>query len=1093
MAGLVGLVLCVITPLLPVQQHTAQLNWPQLSGATDTANLTAPLVSQSPQELHATVPCRAIADLREGGTVLSTVSGNADAGSGLGMKVVVANKTATVTFRNTVVAAAPVNKLNGCTTLRLWSTMKDVGASFDGLGIDGTSKTEDRPVVAGVYTNLTPDQVRSAGAGLKLNATVDTRFDLSPSPLKLAAIVIGLLAVLASAVALFLLDHGFGYHRRVGLFGWRSLVRPRPVDAAVIGGLILWDLLGGGTSDDGYILTMGKVADKAGYLPDYYRFFGAPEAPFDWYYSLLGHWSSISSVGVWTRIPSVVAGIVTWLLLSRVILPRLGSGVRRFPLAIWAAGVMLLAFWFPMNSGLRSEPMIVLGTVVTWAAIERTIATHRALPAMIATLAAGMTFALAPHGIIAAALLVASAAPVLKVLITRRREAGVAALLLPVLAAAAVWVPIAFRDQSLASVAEAIRIRVEVGPASAWTQEYLRYYFLTVTTTDGSLVRRVPVYLLVVCLFVATFVMLRAKRIPRIDPGPVWRMIGAVFIGAALMSLTPTKWTIQFGGYAGFAAALAAVATVGVVEAARHSIRNFTFFLCGILFALAAAFAGYNNWIWPYAWGVPWFDRRPQLHAITFSNVLLVLAGLAGAVAAWQHFRIDFRQRGHGGLADEAVVDAADADLAGRSSADQKLARRGRRRLQLASLPLTVVLGLLVVGEGLIFVKAGVSNHNTFSVMDSNLAALRGDRCGMASKVLVETDPSDDLLQPADGHPAAQALTGEGTHGFTPDGVSSSLKPQPSGAAPGQINVASPVMIPFASAATTAGTGGGTGPRTINGSTAALPYGLDPARTPVVGSYGENNAPAELFSDWYTLPQRSADAPLVSFSAAGSIASVDATGNSTYGQQVFLEWAHRDATGAVTKQGKTAPIDPGPNMPWRNLRVPMTAIPSDANVVRLHVIDSNLGAQQWVAVTPPRVPRMQTLQQVVGSDDPVLLDLLVGQQFPCQRPAGIAGGVWEVPKWRILPTRKDAIASSRTWQATEAGGPLMLPDTLLKTTTLPTYMMGDLQRDWGDLQRYREASPAPAAHLRVGTATRSGWWRPGPIRAITDQTVYTGH
>src|SRR5690606_31696957 len=97
----------------------------------------------------------------------------------------------------------------------------------------------------------------------------------------------------------------------------------------------------------------------------------------------------------------------------------------------------------------------------------------------------------------------------------------------------------------------------------------------------------------------------------------------------------------------------------------------------------------------------------------------------------------------------------------------------------------------------------------------------------------------------------------------------------------------------------TAGTGGGTGPRTVNGSTAALPFGLDPARTPVVGSYGQNTVPAELFSDWYTLPARSADRPLVAFAASGAIASVGPTGKSEYGQPVTLEWAERRPDGSL--------------------------------------------------------------------------------------------------------------------------------------------------------------------------------------------------
>lgn len=1094
-AGAVGLLLCLLTPLLPVQQATASLDWPQPRPAAESANVTASLVTQSPADLTATVPCAALAQsATTGGTVLSTLPiGSAEARE-LALSVVVGapgpGQSVTVSSRNTVIAAAPMDRVRACSELRLWSNVGEVGARFEGIDVAGSTPTENRPVLGGVFTSLTPAQVAAAGPGMRVHADIDTRFELSPSPIKAAAMALGLLCVLISLIALWALDRAFGHHRRAPHRSPLQILRPRLVDVAVIGGLVLWTFLGGGSSDDGYILSMGKVAPEAGYTANYYRFFGAPEAPFDWYYTFLSHWESVTANALWMRLPALAAGVIVWLLLSRVLLPRLGPGIRRYPVAVWAAGAMLLAFWFPMNSGLRSEPIIVLGTIVTWVAVERCVATHRAFPAAIAALAAGMTLGLAPQGVIAIALLLASSAAVLRVLVARRNEAGIVALVLPVLAAATVIVPIAFRDQSLASVAEAIRVRLEVGPAAPWTQEYLRYFFLTVETTDGSLVRRVPVYLFIMCVFVALFVMLRSKRIPRIDPGPVWRLLGAVFIAAALLSLTPTKWTIHFGVYAGFAAALAAVTTVAVVEAARTSLRNFTFFLSGMLFALAAAFAGFNLWTWPYLWGVPWFDRQPEVAGLTFSKAFLVLAGLAGALAAWQHFRIDFRRRGEGGLADDAVVSADAAELATHSQADRDLARRGRRRLQLASLPLVVVLGMLVLGEGAIFAKAFVSNPSTYTVARGNLDALRGESCGMASKVLVESDPSADLLTSAEGRPAARALTGPGSHGFLPDGIPNELKPLAISSAPGQINMASPITQPFTSTDATAGTGGGQGPKTINGSTAALPFGLDPARTPVVGSYGQDTVPAELFTDWYTLPTRAADRPLVAFAAAGAISSVGPTGKKEYGQPVTLEWAERRPDGALGARGVLDPIDPGPNKPWRNLRVPMDAIPPTANVVRIHVRDPNLGGQQWVAVTPPRVPHLRTLQDVVGEQDPVLLDLLVGQQFPCQRPMGIRNGTYEVPKWRILPTRKDALSTSSTWQAREAGGLLTVPDTLLRTTTLPTYMTGDLTRDWGELQQYTPiADDAPAATLTVGTQTRSGWWRQGPIRALTNQTV----
>ncbi|WP_369293650.1 arabinosyltransferase C-terminal domain-containing protein, partial [Klebsiella pneumoniae] len=76
----------------------------------------------------------------------------------------------------------------------------------------------------------------------------------------------------------------------------------------------------------------------------------------------------------------------------------------------------------------------------------------------------------------------------------------------------------------------------------------------------------------------------------------------------------------------------------------------------------------------------------------------------------------------------------------------------------------------------------------------------------------------------------------------------------------------------------------------------------------------------------------------------------------------------------------------GPSPSWRNLRVPMDQLPADADTVRLVASDTDISADQWLAVTPPRVPTMRTLQDVVGSTDPVLMDWAVGLAFPCQRP-----------------------------------------------------------------------------------------------------------
>ncbi|MCV7080096.1 arabinosyltransferase C-terminal domain-containing protein, partial [Mycolicibacterium insubricum] len=150
--------------------------------------------------------------------------------------------------------------------------------------------------------------------------------------------------------------------------------------------------------------------------------------------------------------------------------------------------------------------------------------------------------------------------------------------------------------------------------------------------------------------------------------------------------------------------------------------------------------------------------------------------------------------------------------------------------------------------------------------------------------------------------------------------------------------------------------------------------------------------------------------------------------------------------------------------------------------IRLVAKDNDLAPQHWIAVTPPRVPSLETLQEVVGSNDPVMLDWLVGLAFPCQRPFGHQNGVIEVPKWRILPDRFGAEANSPVMDYL-GGGPLGLTELLFQAVTVPTYLRDDWFRDWGSLQRLEQYYPsAQPAELELGTAVRSGWWTPGPLR-----------
>ena len=102
-AGLIGFVLSVATPLLPVVQTTAMLNWPQQGQLN---SVTAPLISLSPVDVTATVPCAVVRGLpADGGVVLSTAPKKGKDAALNALFVVVNGKRVDVTDRNVVIAS----------------------------------------------------------------------------------------------------------------------------------------------------------------------------------------------------------------------------------------------------------------------------------------------------------------------------------------------------------------------------------------------------------------------------------------------------------------------------------------------------------------------------------------------------------------------------------------------------------------------------------------------------------------------------------------------------------------------------------------------------------------------------------------------------------------------------------------------------------------------------------------------------------------------------------------------------------------------------------------------------------------------------
>ena len=1069
-AGFLGLVLCGLTPLLPVNQTTATIAWPQGSSADGTvSDVTAPLVSGAPRALDVSIPCSAVATLpADGGLVFSTnPPGGIDA-SRNGLFVRAYPDTVVVAFRDTVAAVAPRADVEAgaCSALRLWADVGQVGADFIGIpGATGTLAPEKRPQVTGVFTEL---DVPPDTAGLSATIDVDTRFITSPTTLKLAVMVLGVLCVLASIAALAVLERASGRRRsgrrrRVGLSTWLA-------DAGVVAALLLWHIVGPQSSDDGYNTTIARISGEAGYTTNYYRFFGAAEAPFDWYQSLLGQLASISTASVWLRLPATLAAIATWLIISRCLLPRLGRRVAANKVAVWTAGAVFLAAWLPFNNGLRPEPLIAFGVIAVWMLVEWTIGTRRLWPVALAVVVAMFTVTLAPQGLIALAPLLVGARAVWRIVAARRPTDGLAAQVAPLLAAVSLVFVIVFRDQTLATVAESVRIKYTVGPTIPWYQEFLRYYFLTVEdSVDGSMTRRFSVLILLLCVFGLLVVLLRRGSVPGAMNGPVWRLVGTTAVGLLLLTLTPTKWAVQFGAFAGLAGALGAVTAFAFARVGLHSRRNLALYVTALLFVLAWATSGINGWFYTGNYGVPWFDKQPVIVGYPVTTIFLVLAIVGGLLAAWLHFRMDYA--GHTEVADT-----------------------GRNRA-LASTPLLVVATIMVVLELASMVKATAGRYPVYTTGAANLAALTGQSCAMADDVLVEADTNAGMLTPVPGQQFGEygPLGGEDPVGFNPNGVSDTLEPgEPIVGNPGMVNSDGPIDKPNIGIGYAAETGGGYGPEGVNGSRVFLPFGLDPDRTPVMGSYDENDVAAKLTSAWYQLPfaagERPADRPIVAVAAAGAIWYYNEDGSFNYGQSLKLQWGVHRPDGSYQALNEVDPIDVFAQQAWRNLRFPLDTAPPEANVARIVADDPNLSEEQWFGFTPPRVPVLQTADEFLGDDTPVLMDIATAANFPCQQPFSVRLGVAELPEYRILPNFKQMVISSNQWQSADDGGPLLFIQALLpRTSAIPTYLRGDWYRDWGAIERYYRAVPAqqaPDAAIEEGTTRVFGWSRGGPIRAL---------
>lgn len=1076
---------------MPVHQTTAEITWPQ-NGKINS--VTAPLISYVPIDLDVSIPCSAVGQLRAGESVLlSTTPKGAEKSPERGLFIRKTGsptdgsdkQTIEVVNRNVPLVSASLAQISSqnCRSIVVHADSDEVSAEFVGMvddkgqALTGTTADRDlytsdqRPQVTGLFTDLSG--AASTLPGLNAHVTIDTRYTSTPTVFKWLVLIVGVVCALISLGALAVLDSTDGRrHRRIFPARWWRL---NARDYVVIGGLIVWHFIGPNTSDDGYLLTMSRVAQNSEYTANYFRWFGAPEAPFGWYYQVFGLLSHVSVASPWMRLPGVLCGVVSWLIVSHEILPRLGRAATIRPAVGWTAAFVFMASWFPFNNGLRPEPIICLGALLTWCSVERSIATGRLLPAALACLFGAFSLAAGPTGLLAVAALIAGARPIILALLKRARAIGSGwqsylALVAPILAAGTFVVFVVFSNLTLRSFLDSSAIKSALGPSLHWYNEIDRYSALFAFSADGSIARRFAVLAMILGMVVSAAVLIRKSRIPGTAIGPSRRIVGITFASLVFLMFTPTKWTHHFGVFAGLAAALAAIAAIAASQSAMRSRRNRTLYAALVFFIVGLAFTGPNSYYYSSAWGMPWGVDQVTV-VVRLGTALLAVALLLLLSALWFHFREPFT--------------APDAD---HHPNDAQLPRYRRVWRRFADSPLAWLAAVVVLFEIVTAAFAGIHQSNSYSVPRSNLEALAGKQCGMADKVWVEENPSSYQLSPVDktlidplAGPATQPSTSSrsATSGFTPDGLPDDLNTKTPAGALGVL-AGDAAADPDVLIANAGGTGAGTEAAPgVNGSHATLPFDLDRSTTPVLGSYSDaEQTPSRLTSGWYALPGDYKSRPLVTFSIAGQFDNP---------QNLLLEYT-TDKIGGSTRDADLSPtgsvemIDPGPRPSWRNVRVPTSDLPDGITAVRIVATDDDLASDRYIIVTPPRLPTMRTLQQVVGSSAPTHVDWTSGLVFPCQRPFTHHNGVTEVPQWRIEPGA-DLSAAVSAWQDSFGGGPIGWEQVLLKPTALATYLEGDIGRDWGSLERLEPYDGVTTrAEITTGSQTRSGLWSPAPIR-----------
>ncbi|SFL87143.1 arabinosyltransferase domain-containing protein [Geodermatophilus ruber] len=644
--AVVALAGAAVLPLAPVRMSMPTVSWPQ--DPSRPASTMLQLTNQQPLALDVRFSCTAAraAAQAPGGVLVATLVPGQDVATEEGLLVTVRDGELSVVSRGRTLAAEPVP--DGACGYRIRGDPTRLAIERDGTPRGAVAAVRETAVLPDVDVLATGIEQLPSDDDLRVRLGVDDQFDAVPAPAKQVLLAVVLAAAAGALVLLRREDRA------------RPPDPPEPrvrppraaavgsavVDGVVVATLLLWLFLAPPTDDDGYYAAMARNAAAEGFVGNYYQLLNQSFTPFTWFYRLLGWWDQVGSSPVVLRVPALVVGLGTWLLLRRFVsrpgaLPAaVGDSGRGRLAAVVLLGAAFLAWWLPYGMGVRPEAVVGFLALAALSGVAAGLHRQRLLPVALAVGAAALAVVCHPTGFVALAPLLAG----LPRLVPLLRAGGTALATVTrtalVLAPAALAAAAAFADGTLNDFLRGQEIFLSVQGQDSWEDEHVRYGFLLSAAPMGNYAKRTAVLLALVALvwFLAAAVAARARAV-RLPP-PLVLAGSSLALAFLLLWITPSKWTHHFGALAGLGPAFLALFLVAVPWLARSAGAGRlpgavpVAALGSAVVMCALAFQGPNSW--PYTWlpGLPDPFQRPDVLGIPFGSLLTwavaALAVLAG-------------------------------------------------------------------------------------------------------------------------------------------------------------------------------------------------------------------------------------------------------------------------------------------------------------------------------------------------------------------------------------------------------------------------------------------------------------------------------